>query len=92
MIVEMSETGLSFVSGRSTRTGEELTIAWQLDPAQSPLQIRCMVRHISHLAGQDGLQVGAEFLNLPLAERLAIMEFLTRRVHDTSPARPMTLQ
>lgn len=81
MIVELSENGLGFVSGRSNSIGEEMTIAWRFDATEPPLQVLCVVRYISEIrTGSSSRLTGTEFLDLPRTDRLRIVEFLNRRI------------
>ena len=82
MIVELSENGLGFVSGRSLSVGEELTLAWRFDDAEPPMQILCIVRDTEETTthGTNSRMTGAEFLDIDVADRLRIVEFLTRRI------------
>jgi len=80
MIVELSENGFGFVSGRSLSVGEELTVAWRFDDAEAPMQIFCVVRYTEKSNGTNSCMTGAEFLDIGVADRLRIVDFLTRRI------------
>src|ERR1051326_1347540 len=69
----MSEAGLCFVTGHVCSVGEELTLAWRMDGSEPPFQVHCIVRHVS-----NG-QIGVEYANLTLSERLRLTEAFLRR-------------
>ena len=80
MITELNETGLSFVSGREWQVGEEVTIAWRLEPGRPPIQLLCAVRHSQ--TSSDPLvpkSTGVEFLKVTTSERLQIISFLSAK-------------
>ena len=73
LISELSESGISVVSGHISRVGEEFTVAWRLAVSETPLQITCVVRRIVDK------QAGIEFLDATYTDRLRIRIFLRQR-------------
>ena len=72
MISEISEAGLSFITGHSCNVGEELSIAWRMDESDEPFHLQCVVRHVN-----EG-RIGVEFLKLSMTERLRLTQWFTR--------------
>ncbi len=70
LIRTLNEKGLGFDSGEHFQVGDEVALAWAFGPRESALQVHCVVRNA------EGTQVGVEFLNLPLADRMRISHFL----------------
>ena len=70
LITTLNEKGLGLVSGEHFEVGEEIRISWVMGPREPALDILCVVRNTGET------QVGVEFLNLPLADRMRISHFL----------------
>jgi c-di-GMP-binding flagellar brake protein YcgR len=73
MITELSETGMTVVTGRQSSLGEELTSAFQLDSADQPFQLHTVVRH------RSAQHTGLEFLNITRVDRLRLLSFIVGR-------------
>jgi hypothetical protein len=71
-IDELSENGLSLVAG-DVPVGEELSMAWSLEPGAAAVEVQCVVRETS------ADHTGVEFLNLTMRNRLRIVRFLSAR-------------
>ena len=80
MISEVSEAGLSFVTGHSCNVGEELSIAWRMDDSDEPFHLQCVVRHVN-----EG-RIGVEFMKLSMTERLRLTQWFTRFIARGAPA------
>jgi len=81
----MSENGLSFVSGHAYNVGDELTLAFRFQPSEPGFHIRCIVRYLFKTDDDERTtQIGTEFLDLLLADRLLIIQFIARRAADAS--------
>jgi hypothetical protein len=73
-ISELSESGLTVVVSQPLRPGDELTVAWRLENSGSPMHVTCVVRQVS------GEEVGLEFVDATLSQRLNIFHHLKRRL------------
>lgn len=71
--LEIGECGLSFLTSTPVPLGSEINIEFRLGPEQEWVQVRCRVRH------SDGKKVGVEFLNLRMADRLRIVDFMSAK-------------
>ena len=72
-IDEISENGLRIVPGAAPEVGDEILIAWNLEPTGPAVEVRCIVRESSPARS------GVEFLNLTMGNRLRIIRFLSGR-------------
>ena len=72
-IDEISENGLRLVPGGASEIGDEISIAWNLEPSDPAVEVRCVVRESSPSRS------GVEFLNLTMGNRLRIVHFLAAR-------------
>ena len=71
--LEIGEGGLSFATTSRLELGSEINVEFRLGPEQQWVLVRCVVRHC------DGKKVGVEFLNLRMADRLRIVDFMSAR-------------
>lgn len=71
--LEIGEGGLSFYTNSRLELGSEVNVEFRLGPEQEWVQVRCVVRHC------DGRKIGVEFLNLRMADRLRIVDFMSAR-------------
>lgn len=76
--MDISEAGMSFSSGCSVSLGDEVTVAWRMAPEEPPFTVLCVVRYVAER------QVGVEFLNLTLGERVRLCSFITTVGADVS--------
>ncbi|MGH9521195.1 MAG: PilZ domain-containing protein [Terriglobales bacterium] len=79
MIIELNESGLSFVSGRDWQVGEEVTLAWRMQPDRPPLQVMAAIRYVKSAHPADAKAAGVEFLKISVSERLQIVSFLSAK-------------
>ena len=68
VITDISEHGPRVAAKQPVAVGDELNITWNIDSDASPFEVRCVVRNIG-----EG-QVGVEFLNVGLTDRLRIVD------------------
>jgi hypothetical protein len=71
--LEIGEGGLSFLTTSRLEIDSEINVEFRLGPEQEWVLVRCRVTH------SDGKKIGAEFLNLRMADRLRIVDFMTAR-------------
>ena len=71
--LEIGEGGLSFYTSSRLDLGSEVNVEFRLGPEQEWVLVRCVVRHC------DGKKIGVEFLNLRMADRLRIVDFMSAR-------------
>jgi hypothetical protein len=62
--LEISEVGIAFTTAQEFSVGSELDLRFRLTPAEDWVDVKAAVRH------RLGNKFGAEFLNLPLKERV----------------------
>lgn len=79
-MTELSDAGCFIVTGYEAAIGDEIIIAFRLEPSEQPMQVGGIIRHHS----EAGL--GAEFTKLTLLDRLRVMDFLLSVSRDS--ARP----
>ena len=58
LISEISEAGLTVVTGYRCAVGDELNVAWEFESDEKPFHVTCVVRCISAIGA------GVEFLNI----------------------------
>lgn len=75
LIAELSENGISLVSGHALSVGDLCDIAWRLSAAETPIHVTCIVRQISDR------QIGLEFLDATRSDRVRIRQFVRRRTY-----------
>ncbi len=63
---------MSVASGCAVQIGDEVTVAWRMADNEPPFHVLCIVRHIG-----EG-QLGVEFRNLTLAERLRLSGYINQ--------------
>lgn len=68
--IEIGEGGLSFLSNKALPMDSETQVEFRLNPTDNWIKVKCVVRHSS--AGK----LGVEFLNLRMADRLKIVDFM----------------
>lgn len=74
MIAEISEVGMTCVSGATVERGEEYIAVWHLPDSHRPLQVTCVAREVA----PDYARV--EFVNLALTDRSRIASYIAARL------------
>jgi hypothetical protein len=69
--VEIGEGGVSFKTNSEIPVDTEIHIEFRLGPEQEWVHVKGIVRHV------DNKLVGVEFLNLRMADRLRIVDFMS---------------
>jgi hypothetical protein len=69
--MEIGEGGLSFYTSSVLPLGSEVNVEFRLGPQEEWVLVRCRVCH------SDGKKIGVEFLNLRMADRLRIVDFMS---------------
>lgn len=69
---QIGQTGLGFITAEPPQADCEIEVAYRLDPSEDWTQVRAIVRN------SGGHMVGAEFLNIRLADRLRIVDFIAK--------------
>jgi len=67
---EIGEGGISFESDHLYPLDTEIDVEFRLHPEDDWVRLKAVVKHL------EGRQIGAEFLNLRLHDRLKIVDFL----------------
>jgi hypothetical protein len=71
--LEIGEGGLSFLTNSPLTMDSELHIEFRLGPEQEWVHVKGIVRHV------EGKKIGVEFLNLRMADRLRIVDFMSAK-------------
>lgn len=71
--LEVGEGGLSFRTSSEVTIGSEIAVEFRFGPEQAWMHVQCIVRHV------DEKKVGVEFLNLRMADRLRIVDFISAK-------------
>lgn len=71
--LEVGEGGLSFRTSSEVVIGSEIAIEFRFGPDTEWMYVKAIIRHV------DGTKVGVEFLNLRMADRLRIVDFISAK-------------
>jgi len=71
--LEIGEGGLSFRTSSEIAVGSEIAVEFRFGPENEWMHVKCIVRHV------DKNSVGVEFLNLRMADRLRIVDFVSAK-------------
>ncbi len=71
--LEVGEGGLSFHTSSEVVLGSEIAVEFRLGPTLEWIHVKCIIRHV------DKKKVGVEFLNLRMADRLRIVDFMAAK-------------
>ena len=71
--LEIGEGGLSFSTSSDLPLNTEINVEFRFGPQQEWIHVRCVVRHV------DNQKICVEFINLRLADRLRIVDFMSAK-------------
>ena len=71
--LEIGEGGLSFRTNSEVQLESEVHIEFRLGPEQEWVHVKGIIRHV------EEKKIGVEFLNLRMADRLRIVDFMSQK-------------